>query len=414
VADLDMINLHSVRFSSKDSVGGECGHGIADVSMEDDVCLQLPTWAVRSGPRRDIYFDPKTVSAAVVTCGGLCPGLNDVVQAIVHTLNDYGVPEDNVLGIRFGLRGFYKNDSRPIALKRELVDSIHLKGGTMLGTSRGGADICRIVRRLDLWGLNMLFVLGGNGGNAAANAIQEECERQGVVCSVIAVPKSIDNDILIVDKCFGFDTAVEEAERALLAAKVEAKSARKGIGLVKLMGRQSGFISMKASMSSGVVDVCLIPEVPFTISKLCEYVESVISRKGHCVICVAEGCGQDLIGDTGKRDASGNPILSEIGDVLKEELLKYFEHDCDIKYIDPTYMIRAIPTCSGDHVYCNILGQGAVHAAFAGFTGVTVGLVNTHFALLPIPAIIQAPRRVDPHGQAWNRLKTAINLPQLA
>ncbi|CAD7701879.1 unnamed protein product [Ostreobium quekettii] len=410
VDDDDKVNLHSVKLAHPSPMA-DCDHGIEDMAFDEDLCYPLPQYAVRSGPRKTIYFEPSEVSAAVVTCGGLCPGLNDVIQSIVSKLVDYGVAEDNIIGIQYGLRGFYDPSIRPITLHKELVNDIHLRGGTMLGTSRGGADVERIVKRIDLWGLNMLFVVGGKGGNAAANAIQEECERRGVVCAVVAVPKSIDNDILIVDKCFGYDTACDEAQRALLAAKVEARSTRRGVGLVKLMGRNSGFIATKASMSSGVVDICLIPEIPVNLGKLLSYVETVLQRQGHCVICVAEGCGQDLLGKTGDVDASGNPILKDIGPYLKEEIKRYFEDDVDVKYIDPTYMIRAIVPISSDRVYCKILGQGAVHSAFAAYTGITVGLINTHFAYLPIPDIIQAPRRINPRGRRWNRLKTAINQP---
>jgi len=414
VGDRDRVRLHTVEYESADSAGAFCADGMATVGDEDS-CILLPEWAIRSGPRKTIYHDPKQVCAAVVTCGGLCPGLNDVVQNVVYTLTDYGVPEDNILGIRYGLRGFYERDAKPITLTRSLVDGIHLKGGTMLGTSRGGANVKEIVKRIDLWGLNMVFVVGGNGGNAAAHAIAEECQAQGVVCNVVGVPKSIDNDILLIDRCFGFETAVEEAQRALMAGKVEARSAHHGLGLVKLMGRQSGFIAMQASMASGVVDVCLIPEMQFNVEKLCRYIEQVFERKGHAVVCVAEGAGQDILhldGNMGT-DASGNPILEDIGAFLKNEIKKYFKGDADIKYIDPTYMIRAIPTTSNDRVYCKVLGQGAVHAAFAGYTDCTVGMINTHYVYLPIPTLIQAPRKVNPKGRRWNRLITAIQQPPL-
>ena len=312
------------------------------------------------------------------------------------------------------------SDVKPVTLTRRAVDGIHLKGGTVLGTSRGGANIKEIVRRIDLWGLDMVFVVGGNGGNAAANAIAAEVARQDVRCVVAGVPKSIDNDILLIDKCFGFDTAVEEAQRALLAAKVEAASGCRGLGIVKLMGRNSGFIAMQASMASGVVDVCLIPEIRFEMDKLLAHVGGILDRKGHCVVCVAEGAGQDLFSrgpGGGATDASGNAILDDIGTYLRDAFKAHFKaagSAADVKYIDPSYIIRSIPTTSNDRIYCKVLGQGAVHGAFAGFTAFTTGLVNTHYVYLPIETIIAAPRKVNPTGRRWNRLKTAISQPDLA
>jgi len=349
----------------------------------------------------------------LATCGGLCPGLNDVIQNIVYTLDDYGVPEDQIFGIKYGLRGFLDRHAKPIQLGRSKVDGIQLKGGTVLGTSRGNAKIKDIVDRLRLWGVNMLFVIGGNGGNAAAHAIARECIARDVVCNVVGVPKSIDNDIQLIDRCFGFDTAVEEAQRSLICARVEARSAA-GISIVKLMGRQSGFIAMNASMASGVVDVCLIPEVPFTMPRFLTHVRSILSAKDYCVVCIAEGAGQDILthGDGAATDASGNPILQDTGIYLRDILRKEFK-GVDIKYIDPSYMIRSIPTITTDRIYCKVLGQGAVHGAFAGFTDFTVGLVNTHYVFLPTTTIIASARTVDPKGRQWNRLKTAINQPDL-
>jgi len=226
---------------------------------------------------------------------------------------------------------------------------------------------------------------------------------------------------------------VEEAQRSLLAAKVEASSTARGVGLVRLMGRQSGYIAMNASMASGVVDLCLIPEVPFTLPALTVAIEKVLERKGHAVVCVAEGAGQDIIEEAaraaaakaatasaegspaphpGSTDASGNPILSDVGTFLKG-VIKAAVPGADVKYIDPSYMIRAVPTNSSDRIYCKVLGQGAVHGAFAGYTDFTVGLVNTHYVYLPIPIITQAARTVDPKGRQWNRLKVAIRQPDL-
>ncbi|GMH42041.1 hypothetical protein BSKO_09960 [Bryopsis sp. KO-2023] len=421
VDDDDRVSLVSMQFASSESTGAGC-QGIRyshkDAGGDEfEECLVLPPWAVRAGARETIYHNPERVTAAIVTCGGLCPGLNDVVLGLVHKLEHYGVPKGQILGIRYGFRGFYDREHKPIVLTSKKVDGIQLQGGTILGTSRGGANMKEIVKKIDMWGVNMLFVVGGNGGNAGANAIHEYCKTHDVHCSVVGVPKSIDNDILLIDRCFGFETAVEEAQRALLAAKIEASSAHQGIGLVKLMGRQSGFIAMQAALASGVVDACLIPEVPFEVHGpygLFAYLRSILRTKGHAVVCVAEGAGQSLLhasnSNGGERDASGNPILQDIGKYLRSEMKKNFS-EADIKYIDPTYMIRAIPASSTDRIYCKILAHNAVHAAFAGYTGITVGLVNTHYVYLPIPVIIMSPRNVDPKGKMWNRLRASIGQP---
>jgi len=269
VSDDDRVAMSALRYASSESIGAEC------MTDDEEGCMILPQFAIRAGARESIYMNPATTKVAIVTCGGLCPGLNDVVQGIVNKCEDYGVPEGNILGIQYGFKGFYDKQAPPRVLTRSNVEGIHLEGGTILGTSRGGADMAKIVKQIDIMGIDVVFVVGGNGGNAGAAAIQRSCEENNVLCSVVGVPKSIDNDILLIDKCFGFDTAVEEAQRALICAKVEASSAFNGIGLVKLMGRQSGFIAMDASMSSGVVDICLIPEVPFEIEKLLAYIEKV-------------------------------------------------------------------------------------------------------------------------------------------
>ncbi|KAK9805515.1 hypothetical protein WJX72_002635 [[Myrmecia] bisecta] len=415
VSDDDRVAIQSLRFASPESAGAKCALSGNYNWVEQDVPSSIAPWAIRAGARRKIYFNPAEVNIAIVTCGGLCPGLNDVVQSLVNKATDYGVPEGNIIGIRYGYRGFYERKYKPVVLTKKYVDGIHLQGGTILGTSRGGADIKEIVKRIDMWGIDMLFVVGGNGGNQGAHAIQQECEKCRIVCSVIGIPKSIDNDILLIDKCFGFDTAVEEAQRALLAAKVEASSGYRGIGIVKLMGRQSGFIAVQASLASGVVDAVLIPEVIFKLegeSGLFAYIENVLGSKGHAVVCIAEGAGQDILGsgDDLQHDPSGNPILKDAGTWLKGQMKAHFK-DSDIKYIDPSYLIRSIPTTSGDRIYCKVLANNAVHGAFAGYTGITVGLVNTHCVYLPIPVVISTPRKVDPEGEMWNRLRASIGQP---
>lgn len=433
----DRVAINSMYFSNPNTSGAGCGSGMTnemsetaaressldleDMDLEsadgltERVCVPLPPWAVRAGARENIYFNPSDVQAAIVTCGGLCPGLNDVVQGIVNKLSDYGVPDGQILGIKYGYRGFYDKTDKPIVLTKEGVEGIQLQGGTILGTSRGGADLEKIVKQIDLMGLDMLFVVGGNGGNAGASALQTMCAAKGVICSIIGIPKSIDNDILLIDKCFGFDTAVDTAQEALLSAKVESSSALNGIGIVKLMGRSSGFIAMQASLASGVVDVCLIPEVKFDLQGehgLLAYVQSLLDKRGHCVVCIAEGAGQELLQDTklGK-DASGNTILADVGPWLRDQLKKACKGS-DVKYIDPSYIIRTTPTISSDRIYCRILAHNAVHGAFAGLTGVMVGLVSTHYVYLPIPTVISSPRTVDPNGKMYARMRAAIGQPK--
>ncbi|KAK2076299.1 hypothetical protein QBZ16_000823 [Prototheca wickerhamii] len=430
-SDSDRVLLQSVYFKDNTSAGHvsqdrleELSRRLKSVSMAaenldeatSDLLLTVPKYAIRAGARRTIYFNPVDTHMAIVTVGAICPGINDIIRAMVTKALDYGVPASQILGIRNGFRGFTDRARRPIPLTREMVRECHLEGGTILGTSGDLADIREIVKRLDLWKIDMLFVIGGPGGNSAAHEIQRACEANRVPTVVIAVPKSIDNDLLLFDKCFGFDTAVEAAQDALMAAKVEAASGYKGIGIVKLMGRRSGFIAVQASLASGVVDAVLIPEVPFKLegkNGLLAYIGNILERNGHAVVCISEAAAQDLMhgeGHVRQLDEAGNPVLADNGPWLKSKFKKHFK-DADIKYIDPSYLIRSVPASSQDRIYCRMLGHGAIHAAFAGYTGVTVGLINTHYCYIPIPMVSQAPRLVDPHGELWARLRSAIGQP---
>ncbi|KAG6557429.1 hypothetical protein Mapa_000698 [Marchantia paleacea] len=406
VHDDDRVLLKTIKYANPTSSGAECF---------DEDCNFHHQWVPRAGPRSKIYFDPTEVKAAIVTCGGLCPGLNDVIRQIVLTLDVYGVKR--MLGITYGYRGFFEESLEPIVLTRHLVQNIHLAGGSLLGVSRGGAKTSDIVDTLQEKGINMLFVLGGNGTHAGANAIHEEARKRRMKLAVVGVPKTIDNDILLMDKTFGFDTAVEEAQRAINTAYIEANSAYNGIGIVKLMGRQSGFIAMHASLASGQVDVCLIPEVPFALDGghgVLQHIQHLIEERGKAVICVAEGAGQDLLPANNGTDPSGNPILGDIGTHLQREIKKYFKAaniTVDIKYIDPTYMIRACRANASDGILCAVLGQNAVHGAFAGYSGITVGIANNHYVYLPIPEVISHARNVDPDSRMWHRCLTSTGQP---
>ncbi|KAI3433465.1 hypothetical protein D9Q98_003278 [Chlorella vulgaris] len=325
---------------------------------------------------------------AIVSCGGICPGENDVIRAIVLKALDYGVAETNIWGIRMGFSGFVSQKHKPIVLTRQAstVEDIHLEGGTILGTCESGeCDVMAVVKRLDLWAVDQLFVIGGQHEMSAAGVIQKMCDQCDVQCAVIAIPKSIDNDFLILDKCFGFETCVEEAQKALLAAKMEASSAYRGIGLVKLMGRRSGFIAVK---------------IRFDLDRVLAYVQRRLELRGHVVLCMSEGAGQ----------FNEDCVETDVGHWMKQEI-KMKLQDVDCKYIDPSYLIRSIPATSDDRVYCKMLAHGAVHAAFAGYTAVAVGQVNTHVVYLPLHILAQAPRQMDPQGELWNRMCAANGQP---
>ncbi|XP_059670323.1 ATP-dependent 6-phosphofructokinase 5, chloroplastic-like [Cornus florida] len=401
----DRALLKVIKYSSPTSAGAEC---------IDPDCSWVEQWVHRAGPRKQIYFDPGEVKAGIITCGGLCPGLNDVIRQIVFTLELYGVKK--ILGIQYGYRGFF-DEIPEIELSRQMVQNINLAGGSFLGVSRGGASTSDIVDSIEAKGIDMLFVLGGDGTHAGAYAIHNECRRRKMKVSVVCVPKTIDNDILLMDKTFGFDTAVEEAQRAISSAYIEARSAYHGIGIVKLMGRSSGFIAMHASLASGQTDVCLIPEVPFNLDGpygVLRHLKYLIETKGSAVICVAEGAGQDLLEKSNLTNASGNAVLKDIGVHIQQQIKKHFKElgiHADVKYIDPTYMVRAIRANASDAILCTVLGQNAVHGAFAGYSGITVGICNTHYVYLPIPEVISSPRYVDPNSRMWHRCLTSTGQP---
>ncbi|KAL5229765.1 hypothetical protein ABZP36_028541 [Zizania latifolia] len=371
----------------------------------------------RAGPRQRVYFESDEVKACIVTCGGLCPGLNTVIRELVCGLSHmYNV--NKIYGIQNGYKGFYS--SNYLTLTPKSVDDIHKRGGTILGTSRGGHDTKKIVDNIQDRGINQVYIIGGDGTQKGAYEIYKEIRKRGLKVSVAGVPKTIDNDIAIIDKSFGFDTAVEEAQRAIDSAHVEACSAENGIGLVKLMGRYSGFIAMYATLASRDVDCCLIPESPFYMDGeggLLQYIEKRLKENKHMVIVVAEGAGQDLIAKSlstsEQQDASGNKLLLDIGLWLTHKIKDYFKSknvEMTIKYIDPTYMIRAIPSNASDNVYCTLLSHSAIHGAMAGYSS-TVGMVNGRHTYIPFYRVTSTRNKVNITDRMWARLLSSTNQP---
>lgn len=372
-----------------------------------------------AGPRRHIFFDPEEVSCGIVTCGGLCPGVNDVIRSIVHTLTHrYGVRR--ILGFRHGYAGIASGRHRePLFLDPESVRSSHLHGGTLLGTSRGPQDVAEMVDNLVRWRVQVLFTIGGDGTLRGASAIAREIAERGSKIAVIGIPKTIDNDLRWVERSFGFATAVEEARSVITAAHTEARAAWNGVGLVKLMGRHSGFIAAVATLASGDVNFCLVPEVPFTLDGeggLLHHIEQRLDKRHHAVVVVAEGSGQELLREDGdeERDASGNVKLADIGLHLEERIVAHFRArgtPIDLKYIDPSYSIRSQPANTTDSVFCLILGQHAVHAAMAGRTDVMVGFWNREFTHVPLSLVVESRRQLEPTGQTWHRVLEATGQP---
>jgi 6-phosphofructokinase 1 len=366
-------------------------------------CQGKPPFLEKAGPREKIFFDPGTSRAALVTCGGLCPGLNDVIRAIVMVLwYRYGVKE--IFGLRYGFEGLIASfNHEPLVLKPELVEDIHQDGGTILGTSRGPQDIALMVDFLLERKINMLFTIGGDGTQRGALAISKEIEKRDLDISVIGIPKTIDNDISFTERTFGFETAIAISQIPITGAHMEAKGVRNGIGIVKLMGRESGFIAAYATLASSDVNLVLIPEVPFSLRKVFAYLEERIIRKRHAVIVVAEGAGQEYVPGEGT-DASGNKKLGDIGIFLKTAITEDFSRrniPITVRYIDPSYIIRSAPATPDDSVLCFQLSENAVHAVMSGRTGMVVGLWNGHFVHVPIQVSVRDRKKIDTSDLLW-------------
>ncbi len=361
-----------------------------------------------AGPREKLYFDPSKLKCGLVTCGGLCPGLNDIIRAIVLELF-YGYGVKNIFGFKYGLQGFIPKYMHDIMdLKPETVANIHEMGGSILGSSRGPQPIEEIVDSLERMNIGILFMIGGDGTLMAATSITDVITERSLKISVIGIPKTIDNDIHLVSRSFGFDTAVDVATQAIRSAHNESAAYPNGIGLIKLMGRNSGFIAATAALAQQDVNFVLVPEVDFDLegpNGFFAAIENRLAQRGHAVIVVAEGAGQKFFENkTTQRDESGNIRLKDIGFFLKDAITSYFHDkgiDVSLKYIDPSYMIRSLPANANDNVFCSFLGRDAVHAGMAGKTKLLVGSWNNHFVHIPMSASAGKRKKIDAKGKLW-------------
>ncbi len=370
----------------------------------------------KSGPREEIYFDPSKTKAAIVTCGGLCPGLNNVIRGLVMQLHGrYGVTR--TIGIKYGYEGFipkYKHEV--LELTPESVEDIHNLGGSILGSSRGPQDISEIVDSLERMNINILFTIGGDGTLKGAAAISNEIKRRNLKIAIAGIPKTIDNDINYIEKSFGFETAFTIATDILKGAHNEAKGAFNGIALVKLMGRESGFIAANAALAVQEVNYILIPEMEFCLEGFLEILKDRLTRKKHVLIVVAEGAGQKLFNEeTDSLDKSGNVIFNDIGLFLKDEISKYFKANnfpFALKYIDPSYIIRSAAANANDSLFCNLLAQNAVHAAMAGSTKFVAGYWNSQFTTIPIDRAVEKRKRISIEGELWSNVLETTGQPK--
>lgn len=372
-----------------------------------------------AGPRARLFFDPSQTRAAIVTCGGLCPGLNDVIRSLFLELRHaYGVKE--VLGFRGGYQGLDPAiGQEPLVMTSEFVDDIHKDGGTVLGTSRGPVNVGVAVDNLIRLGVNILFTLGGDGTQRGGNALYQEARRRGYPLSVVGIPKTVDNDVAFVSRTFGYLTAVSEAAKVLDCAHTEARSVHNGISLVKLMGRHAGFITAGATVASQDVNFALVPEVPFKLEGprgFLEVLKRRILARAHAVVVVAEGAGQELMATNGVgHDASGNARLMDFGPFLREKIETHFKAagvPIVMRYFDPNYIIRSSPANSEDSILCDRFARHAVHAAMAGKTGLVIGSLHDTFIHVPIEQLVSTKKALDPAGSEWSAVLSATGQPE--
>lgn len=371
-----------------------------------------------AGPRRQLFFDPARTCAGIVTCGGLCPGLNNVIRSLVLELHhSYGVKE--ILGFRHGYGGLDpENGEPPLRLTPELVDDIHRDGGTLLGTSRGPVNVERAAAHLVRLGVNVLFTIGGDGTQRGANELFEVTRKHGHALAVAGIPKTIDNDVRHVSRTFGYTTAVATAREVLDSAHTEAHSVRNGVSVVKLMGRHAGFIAAAATVASQDVNFCFVPEVPFRLEGergFLAALERRLAARRHAVIVVAEGAGQDLMpGESGQRDASGNVKLQDIGTFLRDQIVAHFKArkiELIMRYFDPSYQIRGVAANTEDAILCDRFARHAVHAAMAGKTGLVIGFLHGQFVHIPISLLAGGGRKLSEEGELWHAVLATTGQP---
>ena len=395
----------SIRVRVKRHIGSEASEA-DDLSFEE------------AGPRRQLFFDPAETTAAFVTCGGLSPGLNNVIRSgFLELTHNYGV--HRVLGIRNGYAGLNPDSGlEPTFMTERFVRNIHHLGGTVLGSSRGAQEPAIVVDFMEAKQIDILFCIGGDGTQRGAHAVQEEVTKRGLAKSVVGIPKTIDNDVPYVELSFGYVTALEIASEVLRGAHVEAVGAQNGVGLVKLMGRAAGFIAAGAAIASQEANFVLVPEIPIPLEGeggFLQTLERRILTRGHALIVVAEGAGQHLLADEDvEKDASGNVRYEDIGVFLRDRIKRHFAErklELNVKYIDPSYAIRSVPANAWDRILSDRMARAAVHAAMAGKTDALIGYWNQELVHVPISTAVADKKQLPLESDLWNAVLATTRQP---
>uniref|UniRef100_A0A7S0Q368 Phosphofructokinase domain-containing protein n=2 Tax=Coccolithus braarudii TaxID=221442 RepID=A0A7S0Q368_9EUKA len=387
------------------------GHIILNDSKASTRSNTLAGGTIRANACEKIFWEPESVKAAMVTCGGLCPGLNSIIRGLTKCLlEDYGIRQ--IFGVTAGYNGLSDPEQHEwMELNSQVVDEIHMKGGSILKAGRGGFDAPKICTTLRAKGINVLFVIGGDGTQYAGHLLFEEACKQQLSVSVVGVPKSIDNDVLFVDRTFGFNSAVASAAEVIRNGWVEATSCFKGVGIIKLMGRDAGFVAAHAALASNLVDLVLVPEVYVDLQDIKDWVDSTVARKGHMVIVVAEGAAQEHVA-TGQKDATGHAVYGDIGVFLRDMLNKHLKPQGGRTfYIDPSYIIRSVAITPNDHIYCSRLANNAVHTAMRGYTGVCVGAIHNVIVILKSKLIASGKKQLKLSSSTWQTCVQMSNMP---
>lgn len=434
---LDIPHLGVCQYQSPLALNEIKGDQIVDFVSEDERILvaidkqtidqylsqgiSIPAFE-KAGPRKKLFFKPGKTVSAIVSCGGLCPGINAVIRSIVN-MNLYQYHNQRVYGIRYGFEGLNPDfQLDPLMLTSECVDTIQSQGGTILGTSRGPQDTVKMVDQLVALGVDILYTIGGDGTQKAALSLIEEIQKRKLPIAIVGIPKTIDNDLNFIDKTFGMETAFSKASEVIQAAHIEAKAARNGIGIVKLMGRESGFIAAHATIASNEVNFCLIPEMNFKLNGpngFFEILKNRILNRGHAVIVIAEGVAAHFMKDPKQisKDASGNLQYEDIGLFFKHEIQTFMADQqipVTIKYIDPSYLVRSCGPTPNDAIFCAQLGQMAVHAGMSGHTGLVIGYHHGQFTHLPMSLTTQERKHVDLESSLWLSVLESTGQPNLA